>query len=130
MSNTKRKPDISDKEIRAVAIEAFFNIAEIWKLTTAQCQNLLGLSQNSSCYFKWKKEKSGILSVDQLDRISYIVGIYKALRIIFSDENQANAWISKPNKAFGGRSALEIMLQGKITDIARVRGYLDAQRGW
>lgn len=130
MSNTAKKIRFSSREINSVALEAFFNIAGLWKISAAEGKKLLGLKENSSCYFKWKKDLAGSLFPDHLDRVSYIVGIYKALRIIFSDEKQANEWIKKPNKTFNGKSALEVMLQGKITDLARVRGYLDAQRGW
>ncbi len=130
MNTVLNNQQFSRAEINSAALEAFFNITELWKLTTVQKQILLGLDVNSSTYFKWQKEKSGILSKDQLDRISYILGIYKALKIIFSDESQANEWIKKPNTAFNSQSALDVMLQGKITDLAIVRGYLDAQRSW
>lgn len=130
MPNCNREKTFSNKEIYSAAIQAFFGIADEWELSTAEGQNLLGLNPNSSSYFVWKKKGNGILSKDQLDRVSYLLGIYKALKIIFSDDKQANDWVRKPNKAFNGKSVLEVMLQGKITDLATVRSYLDAQRGW
>jgi len=120
----------SNKNINKVALEAFFNIGKLWKLTNAQEMNLLGLSNSSSTYYNWKKNKNGILSNDTLDRISYILGIFKSLRIIFEDKNQGYEWIMKENSAFNGKSALDILLQGKIVDLSRVRSYLDAQRGY
>jgi hypothetical protein len=45
------------------------------------------------------------------------------------DAKAADTWIQRPNRYFGGRSALSVMLDGKLTDIYAVRTYLDAQRG-
>ena len=68
---------------------------------------------------------------DTLERLSYILGIYKALQILLPDEQAADRWIRKPNVApvFAGRSALEQMLSGQVADLYRVRQYLDAERG-
>ena len=66
-----------------------------------------------------------------LERISYVLGIHKALEILFPDPVRADAWVRRPNDAplFGGRSALERMLGGNVSDLYVVRQYLDAQRG-
>lgn len=119
----------SHKEINSTALETFFNICDKWGINNKEQMILLGL-ESKSTFFKWKKDKTGILQKDTLTRISYILGIYKALQIIFPDEQQADAWIKKSNKAFNEYSALDIMLGGNLIDIARVREYLDAQRGW
>jgi hypothetical protein len=57
------------------------------------------------------------------------MGIHKALRIVFAEPQRGYTWIKAPNAAFDGRSALEVMLGGELTDIMRVRRYLDAERG-
>lgn len=113
-----------------VGLVAFFNIAEIWELTAQQQQILLGNPPRAT-FFKWKKSKLAMLPHDVLERISYIVGIYKALQLLLPSEAAANSWIKKPNNAplFNGNSALNIMLQGRVVDLADVRRYLDAQRG-
>ena len=66
-----------------------------------------------------------------LERVSYILGIYKALNILLPNEQAADAWVRCPNTAplFGGKSALDRMLLGKVSDLYVVRQYLDAQRG-
>jgi hypothetical protein len=57
--------------------------------------------------------------------------IYKALRIILREPQRACAWIKASNAAFTGRTALDVMLGGELTDLMRVRRYLDAERsGW
>jgi len=130
MNTALQENEISKKELIHIALKAFFNITSLWGLTAEENKIFLGLDKISSVYFNWKRNLNGMLSNDQLDRISYIVGIYKALNILFTDIKQANEWIKKPNSAFNDKSALEVMLQGKIMDLASVRGYLDAQRGW
>lgn len=114
----------------AIALKAFFNIAQKWELTSEQERILLGIS--ISTLYHWKSKKQGTLSTDTLERISYILGIYKALRILLPTEDAANKWIKKPNTAplFNGKSALEKLLQGHVVDLADVRRYLDAERGW
>ena len=91
---------------------------------------LLGVTARST-YFKWKKTPGNPLRKDTLERISYVLGIYKALQILLPDERAADEWVRKPNKAtpFGGRSALERMLSGQVADLYVVRQYLDAQLG-
>ncbi len=73
----------------------------------------------------------GALSPDALERLSYVFGIYKALRILLPTAGAADAWIAKPNAGplFGGGSALDRLRGGKVADLFLVRQYLDAQRG-
>lgn len=113
-----------------IALRAFFRIAQAWKLSAEQERTLLGAPSRATL-FRWKKGESAALSTDTVTRISYVLGIYKALRLLFADAAQADGWIHRPNKAppFGGRSALERMLGGQMVDLWDVRMYLDAQRG-
>lgn len=113
----------------AVALKAFFGITHKWKLTAEEERILLGAT--SATFYRWKKNKNGSLSQDTLERVSYILGIYKALRILLPSEASANEWIKKPNTAplFGGKSALDKLLVGRVIDLADVRRYLDAERG-
>jgi hypothetical protein len=118
-------------EIGATALTAFFNITGRWGLAAEEERTLLGAPPRST-FFKWKSERAARLSPDTLERISYVMGIYKALRILLPSEDAAHAWVRKPNKAAGfiGKSALERMLAGRVVDLADVRRYLDAERGW
>jgi hypothetical protein len=111
------------------ALRTFFNIAEAWHLTNDEQMTLLGAER--STFYKWKRERDGLLSKDTLERVSYILGIFKALNILLPKAEAADAWIRRPNTAplFGGKSALDRMLSGKVSDLYVVRQYLDAQRG-
>jgi hypothetical protein len=120
--------DLSDPKTSRVAKRAFFRIAELWKLSAEQARVLLG-SPSRSTYFSWKKGEGGALPRDVFERVSYLLGIYKGLEVLFANPAQADAWIHRPNAAFGGRSALEHMLGGNVADLHRVRAYLDYVRG-
>jgi uncharacterized protein (DUF2384 family) len=91
-------PAVAVKDLSGPALKAFFRIAELWQLDTREQQILLG-SPAPSTFFKWKKDLSGSLSRDVLERISYVLGIYKALQILFNDGRNADEWISRPNAA-------------------------------
>jgi hypothetical protein len=112
------------------ALRAFFQLAERWDLRVAEQRRLLG-DPPESTFYKWKRERDGLLARDTLERISYLLGIWKALQILFPDPQQADAWVRKPNQAplFAGQSALQRMLAGNVSDLFAVRQYLDAQRG-
>jgi len=117
---------ISDEE-GAALFRAAVNLLRAWRLTDAQAAALLDLPVRT--YGRWKSEGAGRLDRDKKARLSNLMGIHKALRIIFREPQRAYAWIGAANTAFGGRSALEIMLGGELTDLMRVRRYLDAERG-
>jgi antitoxin Xre/MbcA/ParS-like protein len=114
----------------AAGLRAFARVADLWHLSIAERMTLLGLSSRST-YFKWRKEPQVRLPRDTLERISYILGIYKALQLLLPDTRAADEWVRRPNEAavFGGRSALDRMLSGNVADLYIVRQYLDAQRG-
>lgn len=108
-------------------MEAFLRLADTWQLSTDDQIKLLG-SPGRSTFFKWKKE-GGTLPRDTMERISYLLGIYKALQILLPNPSSADRWIKKPNQYFNNQSALDVMLGGQVVDIYKVRQYLDAQRG-
>jgi hypothetical protein len=106
------------------------NIAEAWGLSIAEQLKLLGIGSRST-FFKWRREREPRLPADTLERLSYLLGIYKSLQILLPEPGAADSWVRKPNNAspFGGRSALDRMLSGQVADLYVVRQYLDAERG-
>jgi Protein of unknown function (DUF2384) len=111
-------------------LRAFTRIAGLWHLTIPEQLALLGITSRST-YFKWRNEPQPRLPPDTLERLSYLLGIYKALQLLLPDNPAADEWIRRPNEAplFGGKSALARMLSGHVADLYTVRQYLDAQRG-
>ena len=132
-ASTIRRPAAAPaaNSLSGPALRAFFRIAAAWGLRASEERVLLG-NPPESTFFKWKKDGDGNLSRDVLERISYVLGVYKALQVLFSDPVRADAWVRQPNAAplFAGRSALDRMLGGNVSDLYVVRQYLDAQRGW
>jgi len=111
-------------------LRAFAKIAEAWGLTVAEQLKLLGIASRST-FFKWRREQDPRLPQDTLERLSYLLGIYKSLQILLPDPKAADEWVRRPNFAppFGGLSGLERMLSGQVADLYVVRQYLDAERG-
>jgi hypothetical protein len=120
----------SPAELSGPALRTFFRIADAWKLSPNEARRILGDPPRST-FFLWKRTGDAQLSRDTLERMSYILGIYKALQILLPQKDAADAWIRKPNSAplFGGKPALDRMLSGNVADLYVVRQYLDAQRG-
>lgn len=123
-------PGFTASEMADPGLRTFFRIAELWDLSVDEQITLLGGPARST-YFKWKKEGAASLPHDVLERISYVLGIYKDLQLLLPAEEAADSWVRRPNEArlFGGRSALERMLSGNVSDLYEVRRYLDGERG-
>lgn len=111
------------------ALKGFFKLAAAWKLRDDDARELLG-GLSSSAFYEWKKNPQRVLEVDRITRISYLLGIYKALHILYG-EQLADEWVSLPNKntIFGGRTPLAYMLGGGLLAMQTVRKLLDARRG-
>ena len=112
----------------AALMRAGMRLFQQWGLNDAQARVLLG-DPSARTYARWKSGEPARVPPDTARRLSYLMGIHKALRYLFKEPERAHAWIRKANTAFGGRSALEHMLAGDLVDLAAVRGYLDAERG-
>lgn len=109
-------------------LSTFFRIAAEWQLDGTQQMGLLGLASRTT-FFRWKKTPPAALAPDTLERLSHVFGIYKSLQILLPG-TAAAGWIHRPNDAplFGGRPALELMLNG-VAGLFLVRAYLDGERG-
>lgn len=117
---------ITDEEAAAM-FRAAVNLIRAWDATDDEAAKLLDLGTRS--YRRWKAGEIGRIGRDTKARLSNLMGIHKALRIIFREPERGYRWIREPNAIFGGRSALDVMLGGELTDLMRVRRYLDAERG-
>jgi hypothetical protein len=118
------------KRMSAPAMRTFLNTAMAWKLSVDEQRGLLGWPA-ASTYHKYKAGDVGTLSYDMLTRISLMLGIYKALHILYPDEALADRWVKLPNSnpTFGGRPALSLMIEGGIDGLTQTRRLLDARRG-
>ncbi len=126
----QHQPQPIPANVGPAALRTFFNIMERWQLGPQEGQTLL--STPGSTYFRWKKQPNEAhVDADKLERISYILGIYKALHLIYSDESVADSWLRRPNTnpLFSGHPPIERLLGGHVADLFLTRQHLDARRG-
>ncbi|WP_446745183.1 MbcA/ParS/Xre antitoxin family protein [Silvibacterium acidisoli] len=131
---TEKAADLSQPETRRrlspAAIKGFLGIVEKWSLRDPDARVLLGGVSNGS-YYGLKKESAGkALDQDTLTRISLLLGIFKALNILYS-KKLADAWMTLPNTnpIFRGQTPLEYIMQRGLPGMITVRQLLDARRG-
>lgn len=112
------------------ALKAFFNIVERWHVRDEDARQLLGGVSNGPYYDMKKNPEGRVLDADKLLRISYLIGIFKALNILHS-EALADEWVRLPNtnRIFGGATPLAYMMKGGVPAMQTVRRLLDARRG-
>jgi uncharacterized protein (DUF2384 family) len=127
-------PDLSRSEDRrrlsAAALKAFFNLVDRWAVRDEDARKLLGVISNGTYYQLKQNPKGKTLDPDRLTRISYLIGIFKSLNILYS-QKLADQWMRLPNTnlIFGGRTPLDYILGGGIPAMDTVRRLLDSRRG-
>jgi hypothetical protein len=125
--------DLSSKKtqerLSPSALLGFFRLADEWRLRDEDARGLLGGISNGT-YYSLKRRPSKTLDQDKLTRISLLLGIFKALNILYS-KKLADAWVQLPNRnpMFGGESPLASMIKGGVPAMIRVRQLVDARRG-
>jgi uncharacterized protein (DUF2384 family) len=125
-------PDLSRlatrERLSQSAVDGFFAIMDKWQTPIERAGDLLGGMPRSTVYKL--KTAAGTLRQDELTRISYIVGIYKALHILLP-VNLADRWVTQPNQnlLFRGQAPIDYMVREGIPGLQQVRSLLDAERG-
>src|SRR5271165_1271938 len=121
----RKLPDLADPSTRErlspAALEAFFRIVENWSLKNEDAMALLGGISNGR-YYQLKRSRKGVLTQDELTRVSFLIGIFKALNILFS-RNLANQWVSRPNSnpMIHDATPLSVLIQGGVPGMMGVR---------
>lgn len=122
--------DLASPETATKALAVFFRMAERWGLGAAEKQALLGVSR--SVFYRWQAgQVASGLDPTTAERLSYLFRIYAALQVLLPVRERADAWLRLPNSAplFGGGTALDRLLAGRVGDLKDVADFLDAQRG-
>ena len=128
--------DSESSSTGGAGLRAFTNIAEAWGLSVAEQLKLLGIASRST-FFKWRREREPRLPQDTLERLSYLLGIYKSLQILLPDpqrrgpvgaQAQRRAAVRRP---FGARA--HVVRPGgrplRGAAVPRRRARLSASRG-
>lgn len=127
-SNARDVPASEPSHNIAGALRTVLNILDAWEVSLEDRLMLLGCTRMT--YDRWVNTRElGEASDDTVERLSYLLGIWKALQILFPDPRIANTWIHRPNTApeFLGAPPLRILAHGQVEDLRRVRRFLD---GW
>lgn len=125
-------PDLTDaaerRRLSGAALRGFFTIMARWGVRDVDARSLLGGVTNGP-YYQLKRDPDRVLDVDRLTRVSLLIGIFKALHVLYS-EALADRWVLMPNtnRLFGGASPLDYMLRGGLPAMLTVRRLLDARR--
>jgi uncharacterized protein (DUF2384 family) len=130
--DVRKLPDLTDPATRdrlsPAAVEAFFQIVEKWSLRNEDAMALLGGVSNGR-YYELKRSRRGPLTQDELTRISFLIGIFKALNILFGGK-LASQWISRPNShpIFHDGPPLRVLIRAGVPGMMGVRRLLDSRR--
>ncbi|WP_430520606.1 MbcA/ParS/Xre antitoxin family protein [Aliivibrio sp.] len=130
MMTLAKMSEYDPKDLAMAGFKAADNILSSWGCSVQQSQNILKLSSTSYHKFKANPEKTN-LSDDQLERVSYLLNMHQALRIVFSNNENVSGFMSMKNSNdyFAGRTPLEIINSGKFSDLYEVTKRIDALRG-
>ena len=115
-------------EIRAMQ-RAVGNIFARWGVTDAEAAVILG-GISAKTFRRWREGAYGRVNRDLADRLSLLMGIHRALRVIFREPATGYAWMRRPNADLGGLTPVELLLRGGMGDLVRVRRYLDSVRAF
>lgn len=112
---------------KAAILKALSRIAAQWKLTNDEAAALAGVNVRT-----WSRMKDGTfagrLNQDQLMRASLLIGLFKGLRLLFNGP-LTYGWPKRPNEGFGGRTPVDMMIEGGIPEMMRMRRHIDGLRG-
>lgn len=120
----------TDLDLAGPALRAFMRIASAWELTEHEQSAVLGTPRGVAlALLEIDGDSTDDFSLETLERVSYVLGIYHALHILFPNQHQADGWIRRPNTSapFKGSTAISLMCSGSLNDLAIVREYLDGQ---
>jgi hypothetical protein len=125
----RRDPAVR-RRLSAPALRTFFQVARAWQLSAAEERALLGWPP-SSTFHKYKSGDAGVLSFDTLTRISLLLGIYKALQMLYPEAAFADRWVRMPNAnpLFEGRPPVAFLVDNGMDGLLQLRRMLDARRG-
>jgi hypothetical protein len=118
------------RKLSGPALRTFFNVARAWHLSATEERALLGWPP-ASTFHKYKSGDAGVLSFDTLTRISLVLGIYKALQLLYPEPSFADAWIRMPNAhaLFSGVTPLAFAADNGLDGLFHIRRLLDGRRG-
>ena len=114
----------------APLISMFEKIADRWRLDRSQRLALLDI-ESASTYGKWRKEpERASLRRSTVERMGHVFAIYAATQAMFGRGEAADGFVGRPYEGppCEGRAPIDLMTGGRMSDLARVRTWLDRER--
>ena len=120
---------VARRSMTQLALKAFFDLANQWKLSRAEAMTLLGLTATST-YANWKNGKTTTIPRDTLERISYLLNISDSLTLLQGDGHNAVSWLKQPHSepTFSEQSPFDLMLKGNVANIYMVHQCVESLR--
>ncbi|MEO9738895.1 MAG: antitoxin Xre-like helix-turn-helix domain-containing protein [Roseobacter sp.] len=120
---------VADDDRIAAIVKAVVRAADVWNLSNAEAAALFDVPSAT-----WSRMKAGsykgVLDQDKVTRASLIIGLFKGLRLLFNGP-LTNGWPKTPNSGpgFNGKSPVQVMCDGGIPAMMKMRQHIDALRG-
>lgn len=129
-ATAERKSPADARRMGISGLKAAFNILDKWRCTAEQAQAILRLPK--ATYYKYRNDpESARLDRDQLARISYLLNMHQALRIVFENPENVYGFMRKRNHNpyFHGRAPLEVIGNGDFAALYETFRRIDTLRG-
>jgi len=126
----EKKSPAEARKMGISGLKAAFNILEKWGCNADQMQAILRLPK--ATFYKYRNDPdSARLDRDQLTRISYLLNMHQALRIVFENPDNVYGFMHKRNHNpyFHGRAPLEVIESGDFAALYETFRRIDALRG-
>ncbi len=113
----------------ATVIKGVVRTADAWGLSNAEAATLFDVPIAT-----WGRMKAGtfkgVLDQDKVTRASLLIGLYKGLRLLFNGP-LTYGWPKTANTGpgFNGKNPVQIMCEGGIPAMMKMRQHIDALRG-
>lgn len=122
--------DLHAREARVQLGKLIMRLFDHWRLSSAEQAGLLGLSpSNRASIARYRGGEPLADNRDLLDRAGTLLGIHKALRILFpQDRDLAYRWMTTFNQRFTARP-VDIALERGFEGLLAIRRYLEFERG-
>ncbi|WP_283131111.1 MbcA/ParS/Xre antitoxin family protein [Enterovibrio norvegicus] len=124
-----KKSPITTKQMSVAGFKAANNILKGWGIEASDVMKIMGLAKSTYHKYKADPEKAN-LTKDQLERVSYLLNIHSALRIVFDNQENVQGFMNmiNHNAYFEGRTPIDVIKQGRVADLYEVASRIDALR--
>ncbi|QNU61639.1 antitoxin Xre-like helix-turn-helix domain-containing protein [Vreelandella titanicae] len=124
--------DISqNRAAAAIGLKTAVRILDKWRASGEQGEAILRVSHSTYARARRGDLDEIKLDSDQLTRISYLLNIHAALRMIFDNPENLYGFVNlvNDNPYFNGRTPLEIMGSGDFAALYETFKRIDSLRG-